>query len=53
MISLLSDDFYASNNGLPLPRYDAFLLFDDADIEFAKTIVNKLENDFKFKVIFY
>lgn len=53
MISLFLDDMYAFNNGLPLPRYDAFLMFDNADIESAKTIVNKLENDYKLKVIPY
>lgn len=45
------DDINASNNGLPLTRYDAFLLYDKADIQSAAAIVDKLEIDYKLKVI--
>lgn len=48
-----SDDITASNNGLSLPRYDAFLLYDNADIQSASAVVEKLEIDYKLKVIFF
>jgi len=44
------DDITASNNGLPLPRYDAFLLYDNADIQSASAVVDKLEIDYKLKL---
>lgn len=48
----ISDDFEASKSGLPPPRYDAFLLFDDADIEIARSVVDRLEKE-NLKVLFY
>lgn len=47
---LFSDDLKASESGCPLPRYNAFLLFHDADIQSAYTVVQKLETDYKLKV---
>lgn len=44
------DDINALNSGLPLPRYDAFLLYDNADIQSASAVVEKLEIDYKLKV---
>ncbi|XP_060848634.1 myeloid differentiation primary response protein MyD88 isoform X1 [Rhopalosiphum padi] len=44
------DDINASNNGLPLSRYDAFLLYDKADIQSATAVVEKLETDYKLKL---
>ncbi|VVC39715.1 Toll/interleukin-1 receptor homology (TIR) domain [Cinara cedri] len=44
------DDDLAFNNGLPLPRYDAFLLYDDADIQLAATVVDKLETEYALKL---
>jgi len=49
----ISDDLRAFESGCPLPRYNAFLLFHDADIQSANIVVNKLEIDYNFKVIFY
>jgi len=48
---LFLDDINAFNNGLPLSRYDAFLLYDKADIQSATAVVEKLETDYKLKVI--
>lgn len=45
------DDDFAFNHGLPLPKYDAFLLYDDGDIHLAATVVDKLEIEYKLKVI--
>ncbi|KAE9529721.1 hypothetical protein AGLY_011817 [Aphis glycines] len=44
------DDINTSNNGLPLSRYDAFLLYDKADIQSATAVVEKLETDYKLKL---
>jgi len=42
----------AFNNGLPLPRYDAFLLYDEAaDMQPAIDVKKKLETEFNLKVI--
>ncbi|XP_001948320.2 myeloid differentiation primary response protein MyD88 isoform X1 [Acyrthosiphon pisum] len=44
------DDINSSSNGLPLTRYDAFLLYDKADIQSAAAVVEKLETDYKLKL---
>ncbi|XP_060874155.1 myeloid differentiation primary response protein MyD88-like [Metopolophium dirhodum] len=44
------DDINSSNNGLPLTRYDAFLLYDNADMQSAAAVVEKLETDYKLKL---
>ncbi|XP_025199948.1 myeloid differentiation primary response protein MyD88 [Melanaphis sacchari] len=44
------DDINASNYGLPFSRYDAFLLYDKADIQSAAAVVEKLETDYKLKL---
>ncbi|XP_050543814.1 myeloid differentiation primary response protein MyD88 isoform X2 [Daktulosphaira vitifoliae] len=44
------DDINRSTNGLPLTRYDAFLLYDDADIKSASEIVQRLEEIYNLKL---
>ncbi|XP_050420863.1 myeloid differentiation primary response protein MyD88 [Adelges cooleyi] len=44
------DDLHTSNNNLPFTRYDAFLLFDDADIESATKVVQQLENNYNLRL---
>lgn len=46
---LTSSDIVRVEQGLPLGKYDAYILFDDADIEFATTLIGHLE-DHGFKV---
>lgn len=47
---LTVDDVANVRNGLPLQTYDAFVLFDDADIEDATKLIGTLENDYKLKL---
>lgn len=48
---LTIDDIELAERNLPLQQYDAFILFEDADIEFATEMIDKLERfDFKVKL---
>lgn len=53
MYLLFLDDIHAVNNGSPLPRYDAFLLYDNADMQSANAVVEQLEINYKLKVIHF
>lgn len=49
---LTRDDVERANSGLPVQRYDAYLLFDsDNDINFATEILTKMEGEYNLKVI--
>lgn len=47
---LTTEDVERMREGLPLIHYDAFLLFAEEDLPYAKDMIDKLENDFKFKL---
>lgn len=38
-------DVEFSEKGLPLPNYDAFVIYNDKDIEFATELIERLENN--------
>lgn len=46
---LTVDDVALAEKNLPPQQYDAFILFDDKDIEFANEMIEKVEGD-GFKV---
>lgn len=48
---LTHDDIAQAKQGLPPQRYDAYLLFDNDDINFATQILEKLETEYGLKVI--
>ncbi len=48
---LTIDDVRLAEKNLPLQQYDAFILFAEKDIDFATTMINKVEA-FGFKVKF-
>lgn len=48
---LTRDDVKLAKLGLPPQRYDAYLLFDPSDINFALQIIERMEEDFGLKVI--
>lgn len=45
------DDVARAKMGLPSQRYDAYLLFDYFDINFATEILTKMETEYGLKVI--
>lgn len=48
---LTHDDIASAKRGLPPQRYDAYLLFDNDDINFATQIQDVLESNYGLKVI--
>jgi len=44
-------DIYRANQGLDTMHYDAFLLYADEDIDFVNEVVQKLETEYKLKVL--
>lgn len=48
---LTRDDVKLAKEGLPPQRYDAYLLFDPSDINFALQIIERMEEDYGLKVI--
>ena len=42
-VELFVDDLYRCKSGLEKQFYDAFLLYADEDFEFAKEMIEKLE----------
>lgn len=47
---LTVDDVANLDKGLPLQTYDAFVLFDDADIDKATELIDTLEKQHKLKL---
>lgn len=47
---LVAEDVERVRQGLPLIKYDAFLLYADEDLQYATVMIDKLENDFKLRV---
>lgn len=45
------DDIHRLKQGLALQYYDAFLLYAEEDIVFVKQMIEKLEIQFKLKVL--
>lgn len=51
---LTPDDLINSKMGLPKIKYDAFVLYADEDVSFAKDLVDRMEeNGFKVSVFIY
>ncbi|XP_025412948.1 myeloid differentiation primary response protein MyD88-A [Sipha flava] len=46
------EDVDALKNQLPLPRYDAYILYDDADLKHAIFMAQKLENEYSIKLCY-
>lgn len=42
---ITEDDLECNEKGLPLRIYDAFVMFDDKDLEFATELIEKCENN--------
>lgn len=49
-ILIILEDIDALRNQLPLPRYNAYILYDGADIKHVISMVEKLENEYQIKV---
>lgn len=47
---LTLDDVRSLRDHLPLQIYDAFVLFDDDDIDFATELIEKLEKQYELKL---
>lgn len=50
-VLIIIEDVDALKDQLPLPRYDAYILYDDADYEHAIFMADKLENEYPIKVM--
>lgn len=48
---LTRDDIARRKQNLPPQHYDAYLLFDEDDINFATQVLDKLETEYGLKVI--
>ncbi|XP_034247483.1 myeloid differentiation primary response protein MyD88 isoform X2 [Thrips palmi] len=48
---LTTEDVERVRQGLPLIKYDAFLLYADEDLSYAKVMIDKLENNFKLRLV--
>lgn len=48
---LTHDDVVRHRQGLPPQRYDAYVLFDENDIDLATEILTQMEIKYGFKVI--
>lgn len=47
---LTTDDVSRLNQGLELQNYDAFVLFDDDDIDFATQLIEIMEREYNMKL---
>lgn len=50
LLNPIAEDSKRIHQGLPLTKYDAFVLYADEDSSFADQVIQKMEEEYKLKV---